>query len=124
MPPGFRHYLPWDALFTDLLGDTRRDERLAPLQQQQQQQQQQSQKGEACGEPSSSLQGVSAPAAPANPEEALNADEHLKYLASARFVHPVPSRCSLPKEQYWMLSFATLPAHVPTSYGKVLLLPN
>mmetsp|Transcript_25086 Transcript_25086/g.64774 ORF Transcript_25086/g.64774 Transcript_25086/m.64774 type:complete len:345 (-) Transcript_25086:323-1357(-) len=90
-PEGFRHYLPWDALFTDLLGDTRRDERLAPLQQQQQQQQQ-SQKGEACGEPSSSLQGVSAPAAPANPEEALNADEHLKYLASARFVHPVPSR--------------------------------
>mmetsp|Transcript_2960 Transcript_2960/g.7738 ORF Transcript_2960/g.7738 Transcript_2960/m.7738 type:complete len:150 (+) Transcript_2960:577-1026(+) len=38
-PEGFRHYLPWDALFTDLLGDTRRDERLAPLQQQQQQQQ-------------------------------------------------------------------------------------
>ncbi|KAF5830763.1 NRDE protein-domain-containing protein [Dunaliella salina] len=97
-PESFRHCWPWDALFTDLLGDTRRDEHLAPKNlasaqpQQQQQQQQQQQKGEASGAPASSSQGASEPAAPAIPEEALNVDDHLEYVASARFIRPVPSR--------------------------------
>ncbi len=131
---GVRQSLPWDALFGDLLSDPHKDERLAPQSPLTAQQEQEGSDSARAGSSAAALgadttpvslhlvsEGVHGSASQVAESLAqssdgnkahvkgLNADEHYEFVASARFISPVPSRVGATAGHTFALSVSSVP---------------